>query len=69
MAGASIPGAAVANVTFSSRITSSPKLIGTIRNLFDHSHADPASGEHLAGRIQQNGRTARIGVRWTLGKR
>jgi iron complex outermembrane receptor protein len=69
VAGASVPGATVANVTFSSRIISSVELIGTIRNLFNQSHADPASGEHLPDVIQQNGRTARIGIRWNLGKR
>jgi iron complex outermembrane receptor protein len=69
VSGATVPGAAVANVTFSSRITSSLELIGAIRNLFNQLHADPASDEHRPDIIQQNGRTARIGVRWTLGKR
>jgi iron complex outermembrane receptor protein len=69
VAGASVPGAAIANVTFSSRITTSLELIGTIRNLLNQSHADPASDEHLPDVIQQNGRTARIGIRWNLGNR
>jgi len=69
VAGASVPGATIANVTFSSRITSSVELIGTVRNLFNQSYADPASDEHRPDVIQQNGRTARIGIRWNLGKR
>jgi iron complex outermembrane receptor protein len=69
LAGASVPGATIANVTFSSRITTSVELVGTIRNLFNRSYADPASDEHLPDVIQQNGRTARIGIRWNLGKR
>jgi iron complex outermembrane receptor protein len=69
VAGASVGGATIASVTFSSRMTSSLELVGTIKNLFNRSYADPASDEHLPDVIQQNGRTARIGVRWTLGKR
>ncbi|HMF59841.1 MAG TPA: hypothetical protein VK595_05700, partial [Vicinamibacterales bacterium] len=69
VAGASVPGATIANVTFSSRITTSVELVGTIRNLFNQSYADPASDEHLPDVIQQNGRTARIGIRWNLGRR
>jgi outer membrane receptor for ferrienterochelin and colicins len=68
VAGTSAAGATIANVIFSSRMTTSLELIGTIRNLFDQSYADPASDEHLPDVIQQNGRTARIGIRWTLGK-
>jgi outer membrane receptor protein involved in Fe transport len=67
VAGASAPAAMIANVTFSSRITNSLELVGTIRNLFDQSYADPESDEHLPDIIQQNGRTARIGIRWKLG--
>jgi outer membrane receptor protein involved in Fe transport len=69
LTGATVPGATIANVTFSSRLTSSVELVGTIRNLFNQSYADPASDEHRSDIIQQNGRTARIGIRWNLGKR
>jgi outer membrane receptor protein involved in Fe transport len=68
VSGASAAGATIANVTFSSRLTNSLELVGTIRNLFDQSYADPASDEHLPDIIQQNGRTARIGFRWKLGQ-
>lgn len=36
----------------------------SVRNLFDAQFADPASDEHAVDAIQQNGRTARIGIRW-----
>jgi outer membrane receptor protein involved in Fe transport len=37
-----------------------------VRNLFDAEYSDPVSGQHRQEAIQQNGRTARIGLRWTL---
>ena len=40
------------------------ELVGSVRNLFDAQFADPASDEHAVDAIQQNGRTARIGIRW-----
>ncbi len=42
------------------------ELFGGLRNLFDVDYADPASSQHLQDAIPQNGRTARIGLRWTL---
>jgi iron complex outermembrane receptor protein len=36
------------------------------RNLFDVQYSDPASSQHRQDDIPQNGRTFRIGVRWTL---
>lgn len=66
LAGTIVPAATVAHLTFSTRITSSFELVATVRNLFNQSYADPASDEHLPDAIQQNGRTARIGVRWNL---
>jgi outer membrane receptor protein involved in Fe transport len=44
-------------------------LNGTVRNLFDVQYADPASGQHRQDVIPQNGRTARLGLRWSLGAR
>jgi outer membrane receptor protein involved in Fe transport len=41
-------------------------LTGSIRNLFDHTYADPGSDEHLPDSIPQTGRTARVGLRWAI---
>jgi len=66
VAGTTVAAAAVANVTFTKRINRAFELVGTVRNLFDAQYADPASDEHSTDAIQQNGRTARIGVRWAI---
>jgi iron complex outermembrane receptor protein len=65
-AGTVVAGAAVANVTVTSRLTDSLELVGTVRNLFNRSYADPASDEHVHASLEQNGRTARVGIRWNL---
>jgi iron complex outermembrane receptor protein len=45
------------------------ELAGSIQNLFDYDYADPVSSAHLQDAIPQNGRTARIGLRWKLWRR
>jgi hypothetical protein len=40
---------------------------GGVRNIFDNRYADPVSLGHAQDSIAQNGRTARIGLRWRLG--
>jgi iron complex outermembrane receptor protein len=67
--GTLVPAATVAHLTFSSRVARSVELFGTIRNLFDASFSDPSSEEHWTDAIPQNGRTARIGLRWHLSPR
>lgn len=42
------------------------ELFGGVQNLFDHTQLDPVSGQHRQDAIEQNGRTARIGLRWKL---
>ena len=42
------------------------ELVGMLRNLFNERYADRASDEQLPDAIQQNGRTARVGLRWNL---
>jgi iron complex outermembrane receptor protein len=64
LAGTTVAAATVANVTFTKRVNSAFELVGSVRNLFDAQYADPASDEHAVDAIQQNGRTARIGIRW-----
>ena len=64
-----VPGAATVHLTLTQPLTKSLALVGTVRNLFDVDYSDPASSAHLQDVIPQNGRTARIGLRWTLGAR
>jgi outer membrane receptor for ferrienterochelin and colicins len=45
------------------------QLFGGVRNLFGAEHADPVSESHRQDAVAQNGRTARIGLRWQLWKR
>jgi outer membrane receptor for ferrienterochelin and colicins len=69
LAGTIASRAVVTHATFSARLTRSIELVGSVRNLFNRTYADPASEEHRPDAIQQNGRTARLGVRWTLWTR
>jgi len=64
-----VAAATVVNATFSVPVSRGFELMATVRNVFDQQYADPASDEHLVDAIQQNGRTARIGLRWKLGPR
>ena len=64
LANPTVAAATVANLTLTKRVGSAFELVGSVRNLFDAQYADPASDEHAVDAIQQNGRTARIGIRW-----
>jgi iron complex outermembrane receptor protein len=66
LAGAFLPATTIAHATFSARVTSSIEVVAAVRNLFNQRYGDPASGAHVPDIIQQNGRTARVGVRWRL---
>jgi outer membrane receptor protein involved in Fe transport len=44
------------------------ELFGGLRNVFDAEYSDPVSELHKQDAIEQNGRTARIGLRWKLWK-
>jgi outer membrane receptor for ferrienterochelin and colicins len=67
--GTRVDGAAVMNVTLTQPLGPRAELFATVRNLFDVDYADPASDVHRQETIPQNGRTARIGLRWTFGTR
>ncbi len=69
ISGRTVDGAATLNLTLTQPLTRSLALVGTVRNLFDVAYADPASSNHVQDVIPQNGRTARIGLRWTMGAR
>jgi iron complex outermembrane receptor protein len=64
LAGTSVAAASLAHATVEWPLGRSITLAGQIRNLFNARYSDPASDEHLVDAIEQNGRSARIGVRW-----
>jgi iron complex outermembrane receptor protein len=65
LGGSSVSGAATVNVTMLQPL-GRWELFGSVRNIFDTQYADPASSQHRQDTIPQNGRTARIGIRWKL---
>ena len=69
LTGQEIGTLAVANVSVTVPLSRSVSLFGNVRNLLDHTYSDPASSAHIQDLIQQNGRTARIGLRWRLPDR
>jgi outer membrane receptor for ferrienterochelin and colicins len=68
IAGNTLDPAITASATLVAPIRHSLELVGTVRNLFDVQYADPASENHRQDSIPQDGRTLRIGLRWTLGR-
>jgi len=69
LAGTTVSPATIANMTFNAPITRAFELVATIRNLFNQRYFDPGSDEHFSDAIQQNGTTARLGLRWNLWTR
>ena len=59
-----VDAAATANVTLVQPLGHAWELTGGIRNLFDTKYADPVSEQHIQEAVEQNGRTARIGLTW-----
>ncbi len=66
LAGKTVDPASVAHVTVNLPFGRSLLVTGHIRNLFNARYADPVSDEQMADSIEQNGRTARIGIRWSF---
>lgn len=64
-----VSAAATANVTLVQPLGRAWELSGSIRNLFDNKYSDPVSDQHVQESVQQNGRTARIGLTWKVGPR
>jgi iron complex outermembrane receptor protein len=64
-----VAAATTVNLTMTQPIGASWELFGSVRNLFDARYSDPASDQHIQLTIPQNGRTARIGLRWTVWTR
>jgi outer membrane receptor protein involved in Fe transport len=61
-----VSAAAIFNLSVVQPLGRSAELYGSVRNLFDAQYSDPVSAQHLQDSILQNGRTARIGLRWKL---
>jgi outer membrane receptor for ferrienterochelin and colicins len=66
--GTEVGGSALVHLTWTQPLGRQAELFATVRNLFDADYADPASDQHRQETIPQNGRTARIGLRWTFGR-
>jgi len=68
--GGSVSAATTVNLTVLQPIGHAWQLFGSVNNVFDHEYSDPASSAvYLQTSIPQNGRTARIGLRWQLWSR
>jgi iron complex outermembrane receptor protein len=67
LAGASVSPATTVDVTMVQPLGHSWEIFGGVRNLFDDQYADPVSDALRQDSVAQNGRTARIGLRWLLG--
>jgi outer membrane cobalamin receptor len=66
VSGARVPGSAIANVSVIQPVGRAFEIFGSVRNIFDVQYGDPASPQHREDVIPQNGRTARIGLRWKM---
>jgi iron complex outermembrane receptor protein len=66
VAGSRVPGVAVVNLHVVQPLARSWELSGGVQNLFSREYLDPVSGQHRQDAIEQNGRTARIGLRWAF---
>jgi len=66
VAGSRVSAATTVNVNVIQPLGRSWELFGGVRNVFDTDYADPASDQHRQDAISQNGRTARVGLRWKL---
>ena len=59
-----VGAATTANVTLVQPFGRVWELTAGVRNIFDTKYSDPVSEQHLQEAIEQNGRTARIGLTW-----
>jgi iron complex outermembrane receptor protein len=64
-----VGSAATANVTLVQPLGRTWELTAGVRNLFDSKYSDPVSDQHVQEAVEQNGRTARIGLTWKVGAR
>jgi iron complex outermembrane receptor protein len=62
--GPPVSDAAIVNVHVIQPLGHSWELSGGVRNIFGARYSDPVSQQHKQDAIEQNGRTARIGLVW-----
>jgi outer membrane receptor for ferrienterochelin and colicins len=67
LAGASLEPVVFTNATVIHPLATRVAVVGSVRNMFNKTYADPGSEEHLQDSIEQNGRTFTAGVRWHFG--
>jgi outer membrane receptor for ferrienterochelin and colicins len=63
-----VAGRATANVTLVQPLGRAWDLTASVRNVFNSRYFDPVSDQHLQESIEQNGRAARVGLTWKLGR-
>jgi outer membrane receptor for ferrienterochelin and colicins len=63
-----VAGRATANVTLVQPLGRTWDLTAGVHNVFDTRYSDPVSDQHLQEAIEQNGRTARVGLTWKLNR-
>jgi len=61
-----VPASASTSVTIVQPLGRSWEIFGRVRNLFDSKYDDPVSDQHVQEAIEQNGRSARIGLTWRV---
>ena len=66
LARARLAGATTFSLNVVQPLSPAFELSGGLRNLFDVEYADPASSQHRQDSLEQNGRTAQVGLRWKL---
>jgi hypothetical protein len=66
LSGPPVAGAASVNLHLVQPLGRSWDLVGGVRNVLGTVYSDPVSDQHRQHAIEQNGRTARIGVHWKL---
>jgi iron complex outermembrane receptor protein len=66
LVGSRVAGAGILNVHVVQPLGRDWQLFGGVQNLLDTEYSDPVSGSHRQDAIEQNGRTARVGLRWQL---
>ena len=66
LVGPPVSRAATVNVHIVQPLGGAWELFGGAQNVFGAEYADPVSDLHRQDAVEQNGRTARIGLRWKL---
>jgi iron complex outermembrane receptor protein len=64
VSGPRVPSAITVDIHVVQPLRRSWELFGGVQNLFNDRYLDPVSSAHRQDAIEQNGRTARIGLRW-----